>query len=527
MKPPSRPPSPPPYFRPTLDYPEYPFHGLLRSAFERFPEHLALVDGEAELTFRELEGLSNACARALLAAGIGPGDRVALFLPNSAEFEIAFFGASKAGAVATPLNPSYKEEETLHQLHDSGARLLVANAEGAAIAKKIRGRLPDLFEIVATEEGGGDLPRFAEWIRAHPPSPPPEPPINPSEDLIALPYSSGTTGLPKGVMLTHRNLVANYHQFVANHRITERDGGLIFLPLYHSYGTMLMGGLVLAGAKQVLMRRFEVGEALGLVERHRLTLFYGVPPALLAIAHHPGVEEHDLSSLRYIMSGAAPLPPEVRRRVEERTGVLTFMGYGLTETSPVTHMNPATAEGIVEESVGLPVSDLEQKIVDAERGERELPPGEAGELILRGPNIMKGYWNAPEATAQALRGGWLYTGDIARMDERGYVYILDRKKEMIKYKGFSVAPAELEALLHQHPRVADAAVIGKPDPEAGELPKAFVVPRGGGNLSPEELMAFVRERVAGYKQIREVEFIEAIPKSRSGKILRRLLKERG
>ncbi|MFQ5894411.1 MAG: class I adenylate-forming enzyme family protein [Nitrospinota bacterium] len=516
----------PPYSRPPLHYPDYPFHGLLRTACERRPDGVALVEGEgeAELTFRELDCLSNAFAHALRAAGVAPGDRMALFLPNSAEFEIAAFGCSKAGAVFTPLNPSYKEAEATHQLRDSGAKLLVAAGELIPIVEAIRKELPALREVIAVGGERRGFPRFEEWILAHPPDPPPEPPLDAAEDLMALPYSSGTTGFPKGVMLTHRNLVANYHQFVANHRITERDSGLLFLPLYHIYGTMIMGGLVLAGAKQVLMRRFEVEEVLRLIERHRITLLYGVPPALLAIADHPDVEEYDLSSLRYIMSGAAHLPPPVRRRVEERTGVLTFMGYGLTEASPLTHMNPPVREWVKEASVGPPVSDEEQKVVDLETGEQELPPGEVGELILRGPHIMKGYWNAPEETARALRDGWLYTGDIVRVDEDGYVFIADRKKEMIKYKGFSVAPAELEALLHQHPQVADAAVVGKPDPEAGEVPKAFIVSREGERPSPEEIMAFVRERVSGYKQIREVEFIEAVPKSRSGKILRRALK---
>ncbi|MFQ5691944.1 MAG: class I adenylate-forming enzyme family protein, partial [Nitrospinota bacterium] len=271
---------------------------------------------------------------------------------------------------------------------------------------------------------------------------------------------------------------------------------------------------------------FDVEEALRLVERHRLTVFYGVPPALLAIAQFRDLERYDLSSLRYIMSGAAPLPPEVGRRVQERTGVLTFMGYGLTEASPLTHMNPPVEAWVKAASVGPPVSDEEQKVVDLETGERELPPGEAGELVLRGPHVMKGYWNAPEETARVLRGGWLYTGDIVRVDEDGYVFILDRRKEMIKYKAFSVAPAELEALLHRHPDVADAAVVGKADPEAGEIPKAFIVSKTRPPPDPEAILAFVRERVAGYKQVREVEFIDAIPKSPSGKILRRVLRER-
>ena len=360
------------------------------------------------------------------------------------------------------------------------------------IALAARKNLPSLRRSLSL--GGDNLPsggvQFDEWLSAQPPGPPLGPAIDPAEDLAALPYSSGTTGRPKGVMLTHRNLVCNYTQFTANHKMTERDGGLNFLPLYHIYGTMIMGGLIMAGAKQVLMRRFDVESSLALVERHRLTLFYTVPPALLAITHHPDVEKYDLSSLRYIMSGAAPLPPEVRRRAQERTGAPTFMGYGLTETSPVTHMNPLDEDLVREESIGPPVSDLEQKVVDLEGSERELPVGETGELVLRGPQVMRGYWNAPEETARVLKDGWLRTGDIVRIDEEGYVYIVDRLKEMIKYKGFSVAPAELEAMLHGHEGIADAAVVPKPDEEAGEIPKAFVVLKDGAKEDPEGNLGF-------------------------------------
>ncbi len=516
----------PPYFRPPLEYPDCALHGLLKATCARRPDAEAIADGDVRMTFRELDALSNACARALLAEGVRPGDRVALLLPNSAAFEIAVFGASKAGAVFTPMNPSCGEEEARHQLGDSGARILVTTAEGAALVEGARKSLDALEAVISTDAGAGERPPFEEWLGAHPAHGVPEPPIDPARDLIALPYSSGTTGLPKGVMLTHRNLVANYHQFAASHRITDRDSGLLFLPLYHIYGALIMGGLILAGAAQTLMKRFSVEEALRLVEERGITLFYGAPPALLAIARHEKTEEYDLSSLRYIMSGAAPLPPEVRRVVQERTGALTFMGYGLTEASPLTHLNPPVEALIREESVGLPVSDQEQKIVDPETGEAELPAGEAGELLLKGPHVMKGYWNAPEATAEALRGGWLHTGDIGRVDEQGYVYLVDRKKEMIKYKGFAVAPAELEALLHRHPDVADAAVVPRADPEAGEIPMAFVVPREGVRADAEALMAFVNGKVAGYKRVRAVAFIDAIPKSGSGKILRRLLRER-
>ncbi|MBT3820574.1 MAG: long-chain-fatty-acid--CoA ligase [Nitrospinaceae bacterium] len=518
---------PPRNFRAPLKYPGYPYHGLLRQALDHLSNKIAIVDGERELTFGELESRSNACARGLTHLGIQKGDRVALLVPNSIEFEVAFFAGSKTGAILTSLNPAYKEEEVRYQLEDSGAKIVIVHESLLPTILSVRDKLPNLKNIIVTEgKAPPDCIGFDEWIAGEVDTQPDEPTIDQANDLIALPYSSGTTGRPKGVMLTHRNLVRNYHQFVDNHKISERDGALNFLPLYHIYGTLIMGGLILAGGKQVLMRRFDVEESLELVERHQLTLFYTVPPALLDIVHHPNTESYDLSSLRYIMSGAAPLPSEIRRLTQEKTGCLTFMGYGLTETSPLTHMNPIDEEMVKENSIGPPVSDLEQKVVDLETGERDMPLGEIGELALKGPQVMKGYWNAPEETARVLRDGWFLTGDIVRIDEDGYVYIVDRLKEMIKYKGFSVAPAELESLLHQHPQVADAAVIPKADDEAGEIPKAFIVLKDGEKAEPEAIIEFVRGKVAGFKQIREIEFIDRIPKSRSGKILRRVLRDK-
>ena len=284
------------------------------------------------------------------------------------------------------MNPAYKEAEAAYQLNDSGAKILITTAEGAAVIREVQKELPTLETIIVTDDAAREHIFFEDWIGAHPTESLPEPQIDFAQDLIALPYSSGTTGLPKGVMLTHRNLVSNYHQCVANHQITDRDSGLLFLPLYHIYGALIMGALILAGATQVLMKRFTVPEgALRLVQEHKLTLFYGVPPALLAIAHHENLGDYDLSSLRYIMSGAAPLPPEVRRVVQERTGVLTFMGYGLTEASPLTHLNPPVEALIREESVGPPVSDQEQKIVDVETGTNGTARGRDGRADNQGP----------------------------------------------------------------------------------------------------------------------------------------------
>ena len=516
-------------FRPRLQFPSVPYHGLLQHTVDRFPDKIATVFGPQQLSFREIDGLSSSLARTLRDLHVTKGDRVALFMTNCPEYLISFEAVSKIGAVVTPLNPAYREAEAEYQLGNSEARIVIVRQEEFPIIEAVRAKLPAVKHVIVVgSERPSDTLSFYDLVRGVSADPLPPVELDVAEDLIALPYSSGTTGLPKGVMLTHRNLVANALQGTSAGRITQRDTVLIFLPFYHIYGTMLMGKAVAAGATQVIMERFDLVTSLTLMQVHRVTLLYAVPPVLLAYANFPDLKKYDFSSLRYIMSGAAPLPPQVGKRVHELTGVAVLQGYGLTEASPLTHLNPVDNPELIRlDSIGLGVSEQEDKIVDVDTGTTDLGPEQVGELVVRGPQVMKGYWKAPQETARALRDGWLFTGDIGRKDKDGYVYILDRKKEMIKYKGFGVAPAELEALLHEHPAVADCAVVPQPDDEAGEIPKAFVVLNKGASATAADLMRFVEGKVAGYKRIRAVEFIEEIPKNPSGKILRRLLKQRG
>jgi len=325
-------------------------------------------------------------------------------------------------------------------------------------------------------------------------------------------------------MLTHRNLTANQQQFFAAAPVRREDVFLNVLPYFHIYAlNLLMAGAVSLGATQVVMSRFDMVEYLTLVERHKATVCFIVPPIVLGLAAHPEVDRHDLSSVRFFFSGAAPLAPDPARRMIQRVGKPIIQGYGLTETSPVTHANPIDAP--VLESIGRVVPGTEDKIVDLETGTKTLADGEVGEICVRGPQVMRGYWNKPQDTADVIRDGWFHTGDVGRRDDKGYVFIVDRKKEFIKYKGFGVGPAEVEAVLCEHPAVADAGVIGKPNEEAGEIPKAFVQLRPNAQATADELIAFVKERIADYKRVREVEFIDKVPRTASGKILRRELAE--
>jgi len=486
-------------------------------------EWAALIDGPSgrTVTYGGLEESVRGLAAGLAGKGIGKGDVVAMYLPNLPEYAVIFHAVCSAGAINTTANPLYTPGELSYQLRNSGATMLVTIPQFLDTAREAA-RQTGVRELVVVGEAKGVTSLSAQIAGDAEPL---EVAIDPDRDLAVLPYSSGTTGLPKGVMLTHRNLVANMIQAQSRLGVSPSDVLVGVLPFFHIYGmTVIMNLALRHGATVVTMPRFDLVEFLELIERHRVTHAYVVPPIALALAKHPAVDGADLSSLRLVMSGAAPLGAELAGKVRDRLGCAVMQGYGLTETSPVTHTNPTDPTRVKAGTIGPPVPGTECRLVDPETG-RDVESGQRGELWIRGPQVMRGYLDDPAATAATIdEGGWLHTGDVAEVDSDGYFTIADRLKELIKYKGFQVPPAELESLIITHPAVEDVAVIGAPDEEAGELPKAFVVCDEG--VSDEELLEFVAERVAPHKRVRLIERVEEIPKSPSGKILRRLLAER-
>lgn len=539
-------------------------HDAILSACRRFPANTAIVDtsNSRRITYAEYGDLVERIARNF-AALAQPGSVIAIYLANSWEFAAAYHAATLAQCIPTPLNPSYREREVRYQLENSGAAILIT--DGALIRDMDLGRLPALTRVFTTRQPATGAEPFDDLLKPNShPLPAPGQPANLT--LAALPYSSGTTGLPKGVMLSHENLVANVYQFIRPTELASpipEDITLCFLPLYHIYGlNVLLNPLLALGSAIVLMPRFDVDRACGLVTSEAITWLPMVPPVMntFCVAAEAGKfpREH---RVRYTKSGAAPLAPELPRRFTALTGIKVAQGYGMTEASPVTHVGFIEPELYRPDTIGHPVAETEcillcddgtevdvthpESVMLSDRGAPALSPAGVsgakhlrssnsgleqsivGELLMRGPQFMLGYWNAPNATASVLKDGWYHSGDVARVDRDGYFQIVDRRKEMIKYKGFPIAPAEVEACLLEHPHVRDVGVIGRPDLAAGELPIAFVVLRDGDLGSAQlaaELGTWVSDRLTKYKQPQEVRFVASIPRNLSGKILRRDLR---
>ena len=504
-------------------------HEVILETCRRVPRKTAIIDTSCNrrISYAEYGEIVEALARGFVVDGLQPGEVLAIYLPNSWEFCAAYHAATLAGAVPTLLNPSYREREVRYQLENSGATLLVTdgpNIQGINLAA-----LPHLRRVFTTRNTVPGTEPFASLLQPVTATLPT--PDQPSDRaLAALPYSSGTTGLPKGVMLSHFNLVANVFQFIGPQctQLKTDDILLCFLPLYHIYGlNVVLNPALTLGATLLLMPRFHVPHLLGLLTSECVTMMPTVPPALnaLTLAAEAG-QFPTHHRLRWVKCGAAPLPPELARRFTALTGIPICQGYGMTEASPVTHVGYLEPELYRPESVGQPVAQTECLVLG--ENDTELPPEQAGELVMRGPQFMLGYWKEPQATAAVLRDGWYWSGDIVSRDEQDFYYVLDRRKEMIKYKGFPVAPAEVESVLLEHAAVRDCGVVGRADATAGEIPVAFVVLREGfvaARKLEEELCAFVAERLTPYKQPREIRFADAMPRTPSGKILRRELRK--
>jgi long-chain acyl-CoA synthetase len=532
-----------------MKYPKITLTRMLEQTVERRPDRTALIYLGTRISYGRLLEHVNRCAAGLQALGVRKGDRVALMMSNCPQFVVSYFGVLKAGGIVTATSSIYTAREAAQQWHDAGASALIVDRKLHPVAKTALGGVPELKHIIVTGSRDYYPAAFAKldkvlrtgrssrithhasrithhaWqdlLHARLPRPVS---VAPS-DIACLQYTGGTTGTSKGAMLTHANLVTNAYQ-------TERwlscgehrpEVMVAALPLFHIYAmTCVMIASAFAGGTMILLPRFELRSALNVVRKYRPTLFHGVPTMYVAFNNAPNVERYGFKSLRVCMSGGAALPVEVMQKFEKLTGGRLVEGYGLTEASPVTHVNPP--DGLAKAgSIGLPIPDTEVRIVDLKTGTRELPVGEEGEIAIRGPQVMKGYWNKPAETAQVLRDGWLHTGDIARRDQAGYYYIVDRKKDLIIAGGFNIYPREVEEILFEHPQIKEAAVVGVPDEYRGETVKAFIVLRDGAAASTEEIISFCRRRLAAYKVPRQIVFRDSLPKSGVGKYLRRELR---
>ena len=507
---------------------------FFRAAVEKHRDKTALTFYGRTFDFPRLEALTEKMAASLAARGVKKGERVALMLPNCPQYVVSFLATVRLGAIVTQINPMYVEREIEHILKDSGAEAIVVYSDMYPRVKSVMGNtaLKNVIVVDLRGEPEGLEPghsSFGEFV-AMDAEPAPRVEIDPAGDVAVFQYTGGTTGVSKGAMLTHRNLVANVQQtldlFVDDPGAFSNNQPIVaILPFFHIYGltcVMLFG--IRQGLNQLLLPRFDPQEVMNLVRDNRPVLFAGVPTMYMAL-NSLGVDlkEYGFDRVRTYNSGGSALPVNLKRAFEQKIGRPLFEGYGLSEASPVTHFNPPFAGESRDGSIGVPVPSTDVRIIDVDTGTEEMPIGESGELIIKGPQVMKGYWNMPEETEDALKGGWLHTGDIARMDEDGYFYIVDRKKDMILAGSYNVYPREIEEVLFEHEEVAEAVAVGVQDEYRGETVKAFVVKKSGSGVTEEEILAFCKERLAPYKAPKCLEFRDELPKSTVGKLLRRVL----
>ena len=541
-----------PQVPPTIQYPQRPLSGNLEESARKYPDATATIFMDAKLTYAQLNALADRFAAALQQLGVKKGDRVAVYVANCPQFIVGYYGALKAGAVVVSFNPLYAAREVEHQLKDSGAETILVMSRFYPIVKQVRANTPlkhvivtnikeyfppliKLLFTLAKEKHEGDRQDisgeantywFQDLISKAPAKPTPVQ-VTP-DDTACLLYTGGTTGVAKGAELSHANIMSN--AVMCRHWLHDiqeaKETVVTAIPLYHSYGmtTCMNLSVYTAGAMLLIPNPRDLPTLMKSISKHHPTLFPGVPTMYVAFNNFPDIQKYDVKSIRACISGAAGLPVEVQKRFQELTGARLVEGYGLSEASPVTHANPVYGNNKIG-TIGLPWPDTEAKLVDLETGTKELPPGEIGELIVHGPQVMKGYWNMPKETEIALRNGWLYTGDIARMDEEGYFQIVDRKKDMIIAGGYNIYPRDVEEVLYQNPKVKEAVVAGIPDPYRGETVKAYCILKEGQTATEEEIIEFCKGKMAKYKVPTAVEFRTELPKTIVGKILRRLLVE--
>jgi long-chain acyl-CoA synthetase len=539
-----------PEVSPRLHYEEMPVYEYLDRVAQKHPQRKAIVFNNWKITYQKLKDLSQTVAANLRSYGLSPGDRVAIMLPNLPQTIIAYWGVLRAGGTVVMTNPLYMEKEMIHHFTDSQAKFLITldllwpKISGlmprfplsrvfiTSIPDCLRFPLTLLYNLKIRREKkmpdvAYDGQKVIPWkklvkkgevfIKYTP---------NPKNDLAALQYTGGTTGVSKGVMLTHYNLSANVKQAVTMlHEVGPENTVLGLLPYFHIYGlTVCVNFATAIGATLAPYPKFVPRDVLKAIQKVKPTIFPCAPAVFIALLQQKDIDKFDLSSINYCVSGSAPMPVEVIERFNKMTGAEIIEGYGLTEASPITHLNPLRGKRKYG-SIGLPFPDTDAAIVDMELGTVKLPPGKIGELIIKGPQVMKGYWNRPDETAGAIRNNWLYTGDIAYMDEQGYFYIVDRKKDLILTGGYNVYPREIDEVLYEHPKVKEAVSVGIPSETRGEVIKAFVVPKQGKNLTKAEIISFCREKLAGFKVPKQVEFRAELPKTIVGKVLRRALRE--